>query len=282
MASTPSASALSAVLRCRGKIWARNTPTKRPAPSVYSLGLAAGVVRDAPAERTGSSKESAWGSFLQGDRVVVGKRLTVTYMSADGEALRENCNREINNLSHAKLSQSPAGGAHSAAAVPGVRNALRHQVTPRLFWLPGLEKCLNMIEMRKKHRCATHLCKTRTAHVISEFPAGVLKVSITTPCLSENSGHVPSLVSTGWSVLKSTCLSLTVLMSKFMFLKLGGLCESSSSSDDAPQHLLSQEGETNKENDALQTNGYIYGTSDPSSTRGNTSSGQRITEDRPD
>ncbi|KAK6326200.1 hypothetical protein J4Q44_G00018450 [Coregonus suidteri] len=44
MASTPSASALSAVLRCRGNILARNQANKkRPGTSGYSLGLACGA-----------------------------------------------------------------------------------------------------------------------------------------------------------------------------------------------------------------------------------------------
>ncbi|XP_030248532.1 uncharacterized protein LOC115566721 isoform X2 [Sparus aurata] len=77
MASTPSASALSAVLRCRGKIWTRNPPTKRPAASVYSLGLSGGAVRDPPAERARSNQASAWEAFLRGERVVVGRRLAV-------------------------------------------------------------------------------------------------------------------------------------------------------------------------------------------------------------
>ncbi|XP_013884175.1 uncharacterized protein LOC106532614 [Austrofundulus limnaeus] len=33
MASAPSASALSAVVRCRGRIWSRNPPAKRPGPA---------------------------------------------------------------------------------------------------------------------------------------------------------------------------------------------------------------------------------------------------------
>ncbi|XP_061633528.1 uncharacterized protein LOC133479967 [Phyllopteryx taeniolatus] len=42
MASTPSASALTSVLRCRGTLWTRNTPSKRSSPSAYGPALAAG------------------------------------------------------------------------------------------------------------------------------------------------------------------------------------------------------------------------------------------------
>ncbi|KAF3839510.1 hypothetical protein F7725_018227 [Dissostichus mawsoni] len=73
MASTPSASALSAVLRCRGNILTRNPPTKRPASSAYSLGLA-GVC---PAKRARPNQSSAWEAFLQG--VSGGRSVTVAF-----------------------------------------------------------------------------------------------------------------------------------------------------------------------------------------------------------
>ncbi|KAJ4930659.1 hypothetical protein JOQ06_025650 [Pogonophryne albipinna] len=75
MASTPSASALSAVLRCRGNILTRNPLTKRPASSAYSLGLA-GVC---PTKRAQSNQPSAWEAFLQG--VSGGRSVTVAFKS---------------------------------------------------------------------------------------------------------------------------------------------------------------------------------------------------------
>ncbi|KAI9532131.1 hypothetical protein NQZ68_034336 [Dissostichus eleginoides] len=75
MASTPSASALSAVLRCRGNILTRNPPTKRPVSSAYSLGLA-GVC---PAKRARPNQSSAWEAFLQG--VSGGRSVTVAFKS---------------------------------------------------------------------------------------------------------------------------------------------------------------------------------------------------------
>lgn len=252
MASTPSASALSAVLRCRGNIWTRNPPTKRPATSVCSLGLAGGVVRDSPAERTRSNQESACEAFLQGERVVVGRRLTVAYKSprVDGKVQREKDSRDINKLCHPKLSQS-SGHAHSA--VPGVQNALVRQLARRLTSnLPGTDSCSQMIHMIKYEIYAAHICKIGCVQESSEFPAGALKVSITSPCLRENAGQIPSFMLTGWSTLKSTCLSLTALVSQFMCLKLAVLWRSSSSPDDAPQHLLSQQDEKHTRNDALQ------------------------------
>ncbi|TMS10895.1 hypothetical protein E3U43_019888 [Larimichthys crocea] len=128
----------------------------------------------------------------------------------------------------------------------------------------------------------THICKVIFVQEISEFPAGVLKVSITSPCLMENAGQIPCLVSTGWSKVKSTCLSLTALVSELMFLKLGVLCRSNSCSVDAPQHLWKQQDEENIKNNTVQANGQIQSPTDFTSTKDASSSGQRVTEDRPD
>ncbi|XP_051262349.1 uncharacterized protein LOC127366935 [Dicentrarchus labrax] len=289
MASTPSASALSAVLRCRGNLWTRNPPTKRPATSVYSLGLAGGVVRDSPAERTLPDQASAWEAFLQGERVVVWRKLTLAFKSpcVDGKVRRQKKSRESNKLCHPKLSQSP-GDAHSA--VPGVQNALVRQLARGLtFNLPGVDECSKIIQMIKYKTYATYMhthmqiCKIGLVFVqeISESPAGVLKVSIPSPCVMEDAGQIPSFVLTGWSTLKSTCLSLTALVSELMFLKLGLLCRSSSSPKDAPQHLLSQQDEENIKDNALQENGQIDSSIGPISTQDNSGSRQRITKHRP-
>lgn len=252
MASTPSASALSAVLRCRGNIWTRNPPTKRPATSVRSLGLAGGVVRDSPAERTRSNRESAWEAFLQGERAVVGRRLTVAYKSprVDGKVQREKDSREMNKICHPKLSQS---SGHAHAAVPGSQNARVRQLARGLTSnLPGTDSCSRMIQTIKYGTHAAHICKIGCVQESSGPPAGALKVSITSPCLRESAGQTPSFVSTGWSTLKSTCLSLTALVSEFVCLKLAVLCGSSRSPDDAPQHLLSRQDEKHAKSDALQ------------------------------
>lgn len=249
MASTPSASALSAVLRCRGNIWTRNPPTKRPATSIYSLGPAGGVVRDSPAERT-RSKAPVWEAFLQGDRVVVGRRLTVAVkpLRVEGEVLSEKDFRESDKLCHPKVSQS-ARVAHSA----GVQNALVRQLARRLTSnLPGIDKCSQMIQMIKLETCASHICKVKFVQEISEFPAGVLKVSITSPFLMGYAGQISSFVLPVWSTLKSTCLSLTALVSELVLVKLAVLRRSSIGPDDAPQHLQNQQDEENIRNDALQ------------------------------
>nr|XP_020500187.1 uncharacterized protein LOC109992057 [Labrus bergylta] len=272
MASTPSASALSAVLRCRGNIWARNPPTKRPPTSAYSLGLAGGVVRDFPAERSRTNQALSWESFVQGERVDEGRRLTVAFESplVNAKVQKGKKSRDMNKLYHPKLSQS---SEHARSTVPGVQNALVRQLarlpTPNL---PGLDKCSKSIRMIKYESNAAHICKIVFVQETSEFPAGVFKVSMASPCLMEKTVQIPSYVLSGWSTLKSTCLSLTALVSQFMFLKL--VCGSSSSPGDAPQHPQSQQEGKNSRNNTLQVNG-------KTPTQNNRGSGQTDTEDRP-
>lgn len=279
MASTPSASALSAVLRCRGNIWTRNPPTKRPVSSVYSRGTAGGVLRDSSAERT-RSKVPAWDAFLQGERVVVGRRLTVACKSprVEGEVLREKDSWEIAKSCHPKLSQS-SGVAH----VSGAQSALVRQLARRLSSnLRGIDKCSQIISIIKYKTYATHICKVVFVQEIGEFPAGVLKVSITPPRWMENTGQMPSFVFTGWSTVKSTCLSLTALVSELMFVRRGVLCSSTSGPDDVPQHLLNQKDEENIRHDALQADGQIHSPTDLISAEETSGSAQSVTEDRPD
>ncbi|XP_014846906.1 PREDICTED: uncharacterized protein LOC106920421 isoform X1 [Poecilia mexicana] len=120
MASTPSASALSAVLRCRGNIWTRNPPTKRPASAAYSLGLAGGTLRDSPAQRGGSSRWSEWRILRRGERLVSAAGLSVCcrWDSGDSKAAAEEVFKKNHKLSSSKLSQSSACGASSDQKAP--------------------------------------------------------------------------------------------------------------------------------------------------------------------
>lgn len=262
MASTPSASALSAVLRCRGNIWTRNPPTKRPAASAYSLGLSAGAMRGSPVERTGSPQTAAREGFPRG--VVVGGRLTVSYKKG-GKIPREKDSREVNRFCFPKLSQPP-GDAHPAP--PGVRNGqLARRLTPNL---PGRDKCSKIIHVIKYESYAAHICRIIFVQDMSELPAGVVKLSVTSPCLV--TGQIPSFVLSGWSTLKKTCLSLTALVSQMIFCNLTVLCSSNSSCHDAQQHLMDEE---KNRKEALQANGQIHTSSEDNC-------GQNTTEDRPD
>lgn len=277
MASTPSAPALSAVLRCRGNIWARNPPTKRPSSSAYSLGLAGSVVRDSPVERSRTQQASPWESFLRGERVlVVGRGLTVACefpRVIHGDVQRGKDSKDVNKSHLPKVSQS-TGDARSA--VSALQNALLRQLTPNL---PGIDKTSKIIQMIKHEAKAADICKIIFIQAARDFPAGVLKVSIRPPCLMKK-GQIPSLLFSGCSTLKDKCLSLTALVSHFVFVKL--ICGSSCNPDDALQLLLRQQEEENNRHEALQERGQKLNPSDLSATEDKPSSESMITEDRPD
>lgn len=182
------------------------------------------------------SHESAWEAFLHGERVVVWRGLTLTLHSPglDVKEARNNDSRGINKLRHSNLSQT-SGDARSA--VPGAQNTpVRRLAHTLMSYLPGIETFSTIIRTSKYRTHEVHACKVL---FVEEFPAAGLKVSIKSACLMENGGHMPYLVSSSWSALKSTCLSLTALVSELVFLKLTELCRSNSSPD-APQRLLSK------------------------------------------
>lgn len=246
MASTPSASALSAVLRCRGNIWTRKQPSKRPATSVYSLGIAGGTVRGSPAERARSHQASTWEDFLQGQRILVGRSVTLAFKSAreDIKALSEKDSRKFIKLCHPKLTQC-SGDAQSA--VSGDPNAMVRQLAGRLVsHLSRRDTFSTIIRTNKHNSYASHVCK-----IVFVQGSLALKVSTTSPYLMDNAGEMPDFVVSCWSTMRSACLSLTALVSGFLFLKLAVLSRSSSSTDSSP-HLLSQPGEKSIRADALQ------------------------------
>ncbi|XP_034730833.1 uncharacterized protein LOC117946658 [Etheostoma cragini] len=260
MASTPSTSAVSAVLRCRGNFWTRNPPTNRPASSAYSLGLTG----DSPAERTRSKEASAWEPSFQGDRVLAGRLYKSIHVVVI--MLTEKDSYERKTLGPAKLLQS-AGDAHSS----GVQNALVRQQAGRLISnLPGLTMCTQIIRKIINKTYAPHICKVIIVQKMNEFP--VLNVLITFPWVMENARQMPSFVLTGWSTLKSSCVSLTALVSEFMLVVLW---RSSSSPDDAPQHQ-------DIKNNAFQANGHIHSPTGITSSKDNFGSGHMIPEGRPD
>ncbi|KAM4567891.1 uncharacterized protein V3H82_012145 [Fundulus diaphanus] len=188
MASTPSASALSAVLRCRGNIWSRNPPTKRPASAAYSLGLAGGTLRDSPTERSGSSRASEWRILPRGERLVSAGGLSVSCRWDGGEndappvgdVFREN--QKLSIVS--KLSRS------SQPAAPGGRDAPLHQLLLSLSSsLQGGDKLSKIIQVIIPEASAAR-------RVSVQLPAGVLKLSITSQLKVQNRGSpLTSLVS---------------------------------------------------------------------------------------
>ncbi|KAM4736464.1 uncharacterized protein FYW61_006601 [Anableps anableps] len=169
MASTPSASALSAVLRCRGNIWTRNPPTKRPASAAYSLGLAGGTLRDSPADRGGSSRGSEWRILPRGERLVPAGGLSVScrWDTGEHEAPGEEVFRKNGKLSISKLPQS------SQSAAPSGQNAPLHQLllslSSTLHGGHSFSKIIHIITPEASDAQRTSL----------QLPAGVLKLSVT-------------------------------------------------------------------------------------------------------
>ncbi|XP_076006360.1 uncharacterized protein LOC143000814 [Genypterus blacodes] len=250
MASTPSASALSAVLRCRGNILTRNPPTKRPATAAaaaYSLGRAA--------ERSRSNPASTWETFLRGERVVIGKRVSAAYAPV-------RTDDKLRGKIEPRSQWRPWAGEDAQCAAPAVQNALLvRQVARKLIpKLPGRDKSSQLIPITMR-REALQFRKTLLLQELSESPSGLLKVSVSVPY--SKSGQIRSLVSGGWwSTLKTTCLLLTALVSERMFTKVSST------------HTVTHPPVCRQEAQALQTN-----TQDLSSS---SSSGRKITEDGPD
>lgn len=161
MASAPSASALSAVLRCRGNIWTRNPPSKRPASAAYSLGLAGGTLRDSPAESSGSSRGSERRIPPRGERLSVCCRWDNGENEAPGgEDLRKNDKLSVSKLKRSSLSAAPSG-----------RYAPLRQLLLRLTSTlkEGDSQIIPLI------------LPERDAQEIGQLPAGVLKLSVSVP-----------------------------------------------------------------------------------------------------
>ncbi|XP_054639011.1 uncharacterized protein LOC129185681 [Dunckerocampus dactyliophorus] len=99
MASTPSASALTSVLRCRGKFLARNPPAKRTATAALSPALASRHRRDLSADHPRSGRSRVW-AFVHGERCVL--------------AVRQNCSPAGKVISGVEL-RHPRGAARPSA-----------------------------------------------------------------------------------------------------------------------------------------------------------------------
>lgn len=218
MASTPSASALSAVLRCRGNIWSRNPSAKRPATSAYSLGLAGGALRDSALGRSGSEQETVWERLSLKERVVPGGRLTVACRTSG--RLREK-HSEGGNKCFPKL--PPSQGPRSAAAGPP--NTLC-QLSSNLS---AGDKSSGITDVIKNQTCADpRVFKVVFVRDRSVSAAGALE---------QKAGRIPGFVLSGWSALKTSCWSLTALMSRIVSGRLALICGSGG----ARRHLLRKE-----------------------------------------
>lgn len=206
MASTPSASALSAVLRCRGNILARNQANKkRPATSGYNLGLVSGAVCDSVRPKR---TRSVWKSFFQEQRLEFGNGVFLEYKPAwntktrDYESVNYTCQVKISEL------RICAPGVPRSLNMPNVQNEK----------LPNVKELKNDITRRNYE-------KKNWDKIIETSPA-VLNVSITWHNKEIEENMIPAFILNGWSTLKNRCFFFTVFASEIMHVKLGVFCRS--------------------------------------------------------
>ncbi|XP_061677141.1 uncharacterized protein LOC133501407 [Syngnathoides biaculeatus] len=183
MASTPSASALTSVLRCRGTLWTRNTPSKRSSPSAYGPALAAGPRPD-----------------------VLGRR--ESFLSAFGLAVRYD--------SPPRLSR----GGHSWRDGPrGVPQADVHPAAPRSLEAstgrPGVARrpAAGFVVTRILGPRQINVCLRDARAHPCEFwgvPGDGLE-------------ETPSFVEARWGTLRSTCRSLKLLLAHVVLRRLAVL-----------------------------------------------------------
>lgn len=120
MSSAPSASALSAVLRCRRNIWSRNSPSPPPLSAAHSAGAAR-----APAA-------SAWGAVSRRERARTEGVITVVFQSLQAGFRAPRSDR----ASELKLRQVEARRAASAA--PDALKLARTRTYGRISTFSGL------------------------------------------------------------------------------------------------------------------------------------------------
>lgn len=209
MASTPSASALSAVLRCRRNIW--------KSPSTRLTGSAA---RDSlPVKPV-----SFWEAFTRGERLVLG-RLALTCTAPEKKPRAQKVCHTLAQSGHARK---------PTAHAPDTRSSLT---------------------------------RARVVFVCEASSGGGLKVSV----CSRGLGTAERKCSWLWVSLRSSCVSLTSLLSHFMLDKLLVLFR---------PHTNQDKDESKSSKNELQVN-HGQTNSDWSSERSSVPRTQ-ITEDRPD
>ncbi|XP_019734186.1 uncharacterized protein LOC109521025 [Hippocampus comes] len=185
MASTPSASALTSVLRCRGTLWTRNPPSKRSSPSAYGPALAGGTRRD---------------SLGRGKSVLSAYRLSVRYDSpprvGGGAHPLRNPRRGVPEAG--SYAAAPSGLGASMGRPVGVRQPAAGVVVTRL-----LRPCQMKVFVRD---------------ACEQPQYGVWGVC------RDGGETTPSFVEVRWSTLRSTCRSLQLLLTHVVLRRLAMLC----------------------------------------------------------
>lgn len=242
MASAPSASALSAVMRCRGNIWKRNPQSKRPAVGVYS---SLGMGRSPAPARADLLLRLRGGEPASPGR----RRVTLALKSHQDrvESAGDKNSRELGKLRYPRVAQC-SGSAHQ---LPAVHDALVCQLARGLLsFLPSwTDKFSGVVRTVTYQGRGSRAWETALAQELGSLPAGALKVSLISPCSVGNSGHAPCLASSSWTTLKSACLSLTALVSGVMCSRLAVLFRYSSSE---PAQLDRRQSEESKQQVSLK------------------------------
>ncbi|KAJ8377929.1 hypothetical protein AAFF_G00249920 [Aldrovandia affinis] len=253
MASTPSASALSAVLRCRGNIFARNQANKRPpAVTAYSLGIK--CVAASESGVTILDKEHGWEagrtlqkwkSFFLGERVEIwnGVFLAITW-----EACRKNTTNKCTDSRTVVIDDEQRKVRHIDSLIDGTRSVAFsnasllqsaqqcHQArlrkepdsSQKRVFTSGIRKCIGIKNYEEKSRGGTVCPKMEKKLLDKLLDTAVSKVL----CISisylpkTNRAHEQGiepviLCWNGWTTVKNRCLILTVLVSEILRMKFG-------------------------------------------------------------
>lgn len=220
MASVPSASALSTVLRCRGNIWTRNPKSKRPAAGVYgSLGMGRSAV---PARTDLLLLLRGGEQGPQGRR-----RVTAAFKSHQGrgESARDKNSCELDKLRYSRVAQSSGSARLLTVHDAPVSQLARGIFSFRPRWTDRICGAVRTVTSRIR---SSPYWEIAVVQELGGLPAGALKVSLISPCPVGDSGHAPCLATSSWTTLKKACFSQTALVSGVVCSSLALLLSSSS------------------------------------------------------
>ncbi|XP_036394928.1 uncharacterized protein LOC118784672 [Megalops cyprinoides] len=240
MASAPSASALSAVIRCRGNIFARNQANKkRPPPSAgYSIGLkcVAGSESGVPTW----DKEHVWEAgqtFPEWKSFFLGQRWdrNWVYLSIKWEPRRKTTKNNHTDTwarvdyegSRIQQTESRSHVRESVASVPQShrRQAKRESdCSQPLLFIAEIRKCLalkNCGNTLGRETVCGKKEKNLSDKLLDIAPSKVLCISISyrSSGTHEQGIEPVTLCWNGWTTLKNKCLLLTALVSEILRMK---------------------------------------------------------------
>ncbi|XP_051521392.1 uncharacterized protein LOC127422079 [Myxocyprinus asiaticus] len=223
MASTPSASALSAVLRCQGNILARKQANKQPVASVYGLGMAYDANSDS---RPGNSDKSyfraLWGFVFHRERgeipgvLSVKARFETRDLRKSTKMNCENSDSLVKNCSTAKTKNYEC------------RKMLNMKVSSASQWPTTKPKsyyysfALNsqLYSVLSKNNLVLQMDGTRLRKLSSRYPWTFCVCIVCSQSMNQN--EVDSVFSLGLlSLLKKRLIYLSAAVSDIVREKLG-------------------------------------------------------------